>query len=302
MRVLLSVLVACGAPPDPRAQLDLRQERATLRAADSAFAARASRGLLPALRETLDEDVVFLAPGEPVRVGKAATLAMLDSDGASAKSTASWRAVRVDVSSDGRAGYTYGFGSATGPFKYIAYWKKDPTGTWRVAAYVGVPQDSTAPADPPAGFESPTARSYRPFPGTGPRGGVGGPMDADRQFAARALSGDVATAFASFAAPDGAMLSGQPGIVYGPEAIRKAFVANFPARGRILWRPVAGNVAATGDLGFTVGEAEIRTLTPSGAPRIAYTKYLTVWRRVNTGEWRYVIDGGNLRPSPPSSE
>src|SRR5881628_2523884 len=148
MLVLLSLLVACGA--EPLAQVDLRGERAALLAADSALAARASRGLLPALRETLDEDVVFLSPGEPVRVGKAATLAMLDADGVSPSSVATWRAVRVDVSSDGRAGYTYGFASVTGPFgpnrlaptrpaKYIAYWKKDTTGTWRVAAYARVP-------------------------------------------------------------------------------------------------------------------------------------------------------------------
>src|SRR2546425_2116279 len=69
--------------------------------------------------------------------------------------TQQWRAVRVDVSADGGAGYTYGFGSATGPFgpggaahtlpaKYIAYWRKNPTGAWKVAAYVRVSQRVTA--------------------------------------------------------------------------------------------------------------------------------------------------------------
>jgi ketosteroid isomerase-like protein len=57
-------------------------------------------------------------------------------------------------------------------------------------------------------------------------------------------------------------------------------------------------VAAGGDLGFTVGEAEIRTMAPDGAPRTGYSKYLTVWRRAAVGEWRYVIDGGNDRPQP----
>jgi len=61
---------------------------------------------------------------------------------------------------------------------------------------------------------------------------------------------------------------------------------------------VAGDVAAGGDLGFTVGEAEIHTVAPDGAPRTSYTKYLTVWRRTDAGEWRYVIDGGNDRPQP----
>src|SRR5439155_5104908 len=80
-----------------------------------------------------------------------------------------WRAVRVDVSADASAGYTYGFGSATGrfgsggaarwlPAKYIAYWRKNPTGAWKVAAYVRVFQRVTAPADPPPGFASPHAQ------------------------------------------------------------------------------------------------------------------------------------------------
>ena len=305
---MLGLLLALTCNANPLAQRDLREERATLRAADSAFAVRASQGLLPAFRDAVDEDVVFLDPGERLLFGKAATLAMLGSDGVSASATQQWRAVRVDVSADGGAGYTYGFGSATGPFgpggaahtlpaKYIIYWRKNPTGAWKVAAYVRVFQRATAPADPPAGFESP-ARLHRRFPNQDPDRARRAVMDADRAFAARAVSDDVPTAFGAYAATDGAILSGQPGIIYGPAAIRSHFQANFPATGRILWRPVAGDVAAGGDLGFTVGEAEIHTVAPDGAPRTSYTKYLTVWRRTDAGEWRYVIDGGNDRPQP----
>src|SRR6266540_1239975 len=142
----LLLVLACNAGPHPLAQLDLREERAALLAADSAFAVQASQALLPAFRDILDDDAIFLDPGERVVVGKAATLAML--------------------AADGGAGYTYGFGSVTGsfgpggaaralPVKYIAYWRKHQTGAWRLAAYVRVFQRVTAPADPPAGFESP---------------------------------------------------------------------------------------------------------------------------------------------------
>ena len=294
---MLGLLLVLAGTTEPLAQLDLREERAVLLAADSAFAVHASRALLPAFRDVLDEDVIFLDPGERMLFGKAATLAMLGSDGMSAAATQDWRAVRVDVSADGGAGYTYGFGSMTGPLgpggaartrptKYIAYWRKSPTGEWRVAAYVRVFQRVTAPADPPAGFESPAARRHRRFP------------NQDPGRARRAVRDDVPTAFGAYAAADGAILSGQPGIVYGPDAIRSHFIANFPAQGRILWRPVAGDVAVGGDLGFTVGEAEIHTMEPDGAPRTSYSKYLTVWRRGDAGEWRYVIDGGNDRPQP----
>ncbi len=112
----LLLVLACNAGPHPLAQLDLREERAALLAADSAFAVQASQALLPAFRDILDDDAIFLDPGERVVVGKAATLAMLASDGVSAAGTQAWRAVRVDVSADGGAGYTYGFGSVTGSF------------------------------------------------------------------------------------------------------------------------------------------------------------------------------------------
>src|SRR5437667_12356066 len=195
---MLGLLLALTCNANPLAQRDLRDERAALLAADSAFAVRASQGLLPAFRDVLDEDVVFLDPGERLLFGKAARLAMLASDGVSARATQQWRAVRVDVSADGGAGYTYGFGSATGPFgpggaahtlpaKYIAYWRKNPTGAWKVAAYVRVSQRVTAPADPPPGFAAPRAQRQPRFPNQDTPNARRRVTDADRAFAAPAL-------------------------------------------------------------------------------------------------------------------
>src|SRR2546425_185349 len=152
---MLGLLLALTCNANPLAQRDLREERAALRAADSAFAVRASQGLLPAFRDVLDEDVVFLDPGKRLLFGKAATLAMLASDGISASATQQWRAVRVDVSADGGAGYTYGVGSATGPLgpggaahtlpaKDIAYLREKLTCAWKGAADVRVSQRVTA--------------------------------------------------------------------------------------------------------------------------------------------------------------
>src|SRR5256885_15930368 len=107
------LLLACNA--FLLAQVDLREERAGLLATDSAFALRASQALLPAFRDMLDEDVIFLDPGERTLFDKAGVLAMLASDGVSAAATQEWWAVRVDVSASGGAGSAYGFGSLTGP-------------------------------------------------------------------------------------------------------------------------------------------------------------------------------------------
>ena len=63
---MLGLLLVLAGTTEPLAPLDLREERAVLLAADSAFAVHASRALLPAFRDVLDEDVIFLDPGERI--------------------------------------------------------------------------------------------------------------------------------------------------------------------------------------------------------------------------------------------
>src|SRR2546430_16858042 len=86
------------------AQVDLREERAGLLATDSAFALRASQALLPALRYMLDEDVMFLDPGERTLFDKVGYLTIPASHPVSQAATQGWGAVGVDGSAYGAAG------------------------------------------------------------------------------------------------------------------------------------------------------------------------------------------------------
>jgi ketosteroid isomerase-like protein len=63
-----------------------------------------------------------------------------------------------------------------------------------------------------------------------------------------------------------------------------------------VWRPVAGGVAKSGDLGFTVGNAVFTGRREDGGQVVRYSKYLTVWKKQHDGDWRYVVDGGSARP------
>jgi ketosteroid isomerase-like protein len=60
---------------------------------------------------------------------------------------------------------------------------------------------------------------------------------------------------------------------------------------------VDADAAASGDLGYTVGTATF-TARRDGAPSVAHTAYLTVWKRQPGGEWKYVFDGGVGTPPP----
>ena len=97
-------------------------------------------------------------------------------------------------------------------------------------------------------------------------------------------------AFLAFAAEEAMSFGGGTQMTQGRQAIGAGF-DGFPAGAVLEWWPVAAEIAPSGDLGCTVGEAKITSLNH-------YSKYLTIWRRQPDGTWKFVADGGNVRPAP----
>lgn len=78
---------------------------------------------------------------------------------------------------------------------------------------------------------------------------------------------------------------GMPAI-QGTDAIQKAFAEMTAAPGYALsWTPTRADVAASGDLGTTVGTYEM-----SMAGSSEKGKYVTVWRKQADGSWKVVED------------
>lgn len=288
----LSMLLAGAAllaSAVPCAGQDLQAARESLRGFDAGVSSHVARaGLVDGLAPHLADSAHVLIPGATIVTGKAAALAALGA-GPTAGARLRWEAVRLDVSADGRSGYTYGGGTRTNPdgsttpARYIAFWDWDGD-EWKISAFLfnANPQPVNPP---PAGFFPEPPRTATAASGAN-AAALGQIMQADRDFAAMAQAQNVGAAFGAWAAPDGALLSGE----YGPDAIRAAFAGGG---GTLEWAPVAGGMAASGDLGYTVGTGVRR----GGDGRVGYTKYLTVWRRQPNGEWRWVVDGGNPRPA-----
>lgn len=115
-------------------------------------------------------------------------------------------------------------------------------------------------------------------------------LDADRAFAlATAERG--AEGWVSWFAEDGAMLV--PGReIRGHEEIRAAMEPAFAEPGYALeWSPERGEIAASGDLGYTVGRYR-RTRLVEGDTTRSTGAYVTVWRRQPDGSWRVALDLG----------
>ena len=283
--------------------VNLARDRERLRAADEA--ASVGKSVVDALDARFTDDVVLLVGGEPVLRGRAAARSALAKQDANVRGTTRSRPIRLDVADDGSLGYSFGYtetevatdsGPRTLVGKYLALWRKQADGSWRIAAYVRNPRrPGEAPAAPPPGFESPrgepAAGATRSVDAAAEREAV---MATDRAFSDSGAR-DLGEAFARFAAPDGAVLGPAPEMTWGRDAIRADFSGGPPAR-RLVWGPVLGGVSSTGDLGWTIGEAETRAMDQPGTPAVGKSKYLTIWRKQPDGTWRYVVDGGNGRP------
>ncbi len=287
---LLIVLLgsACSTPP-PRERLF---------AADSAHGrTTAARGLDPGFTSYLADDAVYLEPGARYIRGKDRIIAHLKAQPPG--TTLAFRPARAGVSADGAVGYTFGWTESSAPGapvrygKYIAFWRKQPDGSWKVEAW-NRSGALDAPAAPPA-LPDAARDPYRPA----------GPVDrvaetralvgVDSAFAAASVAAGAAEAFGRYAALDGVSLGGGRDFIVGREAIRADQAGGTP--GQVLdWKPAMGGVGPHGDLGWTVGDY-VFTL-PGDPPRAFHGKYLTVWARDPSGGWRFVVDGGSGNPPP----
>lgn len=70
-------------------------------------------------------------------------------------------------------------------------------------------------------------------------------------------------------------------------------VAGRPGTKLLQWTPVHGEVARSGELGYTWGNWELHL-----KDTVMYGNYFSVWKRGMDGSWKLALDGGNTTPAP----
>jgi ketosteroid isomerase-like protein len=284
----LALLAVLAGPASLAAQAT--DHLASLAAADRQGSEASGRsGFAAALLGALADDGAVLWPRAPVAAGRDRIRRLLRDQKILDSARVSWQPLGLEVSSDGSFGVSWGVmaaGRDAAPprlGRYIAAWRR-AGGDWKLAALVtlGVfPAATGYPGDFP-----------RTLPPSAPRGPAGHFVAADLGFARMAGDSGAPIAFERFADPEAVTFAG--GVLHrGPASIRRALELGGPADW--AWHPVLSGGSASGDLGFTVGESEIR---PRQGPA-TYGKYLTIWRRDPNGRVGYLTDGGNARPGPP---
>jgi ketosteroid isomerase-like protein len=57
-------------------------------------------------------------------------------------------------------------------------------------------------------------------------------------------------------------------------------------------------MAASGDLGYTYGNYQLKAKDKDGKVVTRYGKYASIWKKQKDGSWKVVLDMGNSSPAP----
>lgn len=118
-------------------------------------------------------------------------------------------------------------------------------------------------------------------------------LKADRAFAARALEVGAPRAFEEFFDARGLRLPAAGAPAVGPAQVRASLEAGA---GHVLsWEPRYAEVFAPGDWGWTWGDWQLHE-PGAGGRRMAQGRYVNLWKKQRSGEWKVRLDVGNVEP------
>lgn len=122
-------------------------------------------------------------------------------------------------------------------------------------------------------------------------------MQVDRAFNHMAQTESVAAAFERYSADSVILFRNAITPIVGKGDLIVSFM-NFPPEASLVWEPYLADVAASGDLGYTLGSYVLTAVDSGGAEKSAEGNYVTIWKRQPDGEWKFVFDAGNEGPRP----
>jgi ketosteroid isomerase-like protein len=102
--------------------------------------------------------------------------------------------------------------------------------------------------------------------------------------------------YMSYYAEDAAELPNGEDAIQGKENIAKTMGFLDDKNNHLTWAPVHADMAASGDLGYTYGTFEFRSIGKDGKPTVEYGKYVSIWKKQKDGSWKVVMDMGNASP------
>ena len=112
-------------------------------------------------------------------------------------------------------------------------------------------------------------------------------METDKAFSDLSKGHGMKKAFIEYIDNDGILLRPNHHPILGAEAIDYLTQTNDSAF-TLTWKPSGGEIAASGDMGFTYGvyTLALKDSTINGT-------YVSIWKKQKGGKWKFVLDSGN---------
>ena len=218
------------------------------------------------------------------------------------EATLEWEPLWADISRSGDLGYTTGPSVWTdhSPAKrptyygfYFSFWKKQPTGEWKVVFDVGT--ELPGPYDGATTLQSPVTmkpnESGKKMNAEDQRSSL---MDAERGFLESVRKEGVRKALGEILDSEARIYRQKAQPIVGIDPIQ-AYFSNKPYLS--TWEPREGSVAESGDLGYSYGSYTVRNGNKPGDDEKGY--YLHAWRRDASNRWKLVAEVTS--PLPPKA-
>jgi ketosteroid isomerase-like protein len=100
-------------------------------------------------------------------------------------------------------------------------------------------------------------------------------------------------AFLEYVADDGVLLRPFTYPIVGKDNISKEMLSNDDKNLQLTWAPLYGDVAASGEMGYTYGTYEMKIKKEDGTEDVRKGTYVSIWKKDKAGKWKFVLDTGN---------
>jgi ketosteroid isomerase-like protein len=114
-------------------------------------------------------------------------------------------------------------------------------------------------------------------------------INADKAFSKMSEEKGMKTAFMEYIDSNGVLLRPNEMPIIGANAI-DYLSQQSDTDYTLVWEPRGGNVAQSGELGYTYG---IYAMHPKSADTTIYGTYVSIWKKQADGTWRFVLDSEN---------
>ena len=254
--------------------------------AERAFARAASeRGIRAAFLTFLADNAISL---QPYGNAKEQWRARPAPPAAARQARLEWAPRTGDIAASGDLGWLTGEFTLTPPGDaprygcYFSVWQRDERGDWRVRLDVGVstPEPVTFPAPGFRRVAGPAGRRVDDGASAAPASAL---VAADRALASDAAARSVATALLAVIDEEARLHREGLQPLAGRASIAR-YLASAPPPAQRFAPAIESGVAASGDLGWTIG----RYAPAAGPGESGY--YLRVWKRDGTGRWTIAAD------------